>query len=160
MPRLLFAGLLLLTLTACESDTSQTPPPPPVAFHEHDECHVCGMLITRYPGPKAQLYSHQQEQALKFCSTRDLFAYVLEPGNAAHIQAIYVHDMAQGSWQQPDDAHLIRAEQAWYVVGHPLRGAMGPSPASFAKREDAVAFAQQQGGKVVKYEDISLESLN
>ncbi len=163
MSKILFALVLLvlaLLLNACQPNGEQQTQQPPVAFHEHDECHVCGMLITRYPGPKGEAYQRNSGEVLKFCSTRDLFAYLLEPGQAAQVGSVYVHDMARSEWKSPDDTHLIPAQQAWYVVGHPLRGAMGPSPASFAKREDAAAFAQQHGGKLLKYEEIDLAALN
>ncbi len=152
--------LLTFMLSACQPNSEHNAPPPPVSFHEHDECHICGMLITRYPGPKAQVFQKTSPDALKFCSTRDFFAYLLEPGMATHIQAAYVHDMAHGVWEQPSDQHLTSAKTAWYVIDHPLRGAMGPTLASFAKKEAAMSFAKEQEGKVLSYDEIGLEHLN
>ena len=154
---MLLAGLFLLAgcTEAPESDRSLEP----VAIEAGDECHVCGMLITRFPGPKGEAFLRHREQALKFCSTRDLFAWLLQPETAASVQAVYVHDMGRAAWDAPGLEHLIPAETAWYVVGSDRRGAMGPTLASFAERADAEAFAAEHGGRVLAYEAVDLAVL-
>jgi len=42
----------------------------------------------------------------KFCSTRDLFSFILDPEFQYQIKEIYVHDMSQVPWDSPDDATL------------------------------------------------------
>lgn len=151
--------ILVLLLSACQPTSDTTAQQPPVAFQAADECHVCGMLITHHPGPKGEAYQQGQPKVLKFCSTRDLFVHLLEPGVAAQIESIYVHDMARSDWQHPDDRHLINAREAWYVVGHPLHGAMGPSPAAFATEAQANAFAKPHQASVLRYAQITLQHL-
>jgi copper chaperone NosL len=151
--------LLALLLAGCDQQQQAETERSPVPFHSGDECHVCGMLISRFPGPKGEAYVTHEPQALKFCSTRDLFAWLLQPETAAVVEAIYVHDMADTDWNHPDDRHLIDARTAWYVVGSSRRGAMGPTLASFAKRADAEAFARQYGGRVLPFEAITLRVL-
>ena len=129
-------------------------------FNTSDECHVCGMLITRFPGPKGQAFVEHQQRALKFCSTRDLFAWLLQPETAAIVQDIYVHDMTANHWDKPDDVRLIDARNAWYVIHSDRRGAMGPSLASFASRSAAEVFVARHGGELVPYQDITLDVLN
>jgi copper chaperone NosL len=157
----LLSGLLLLALllAGCDQQQQAGVSRSPVPFHAGDECHVCGMLITRFPGPKGEAYVYHEQRALKFCSTRDLFAWLLQPETTAVVEAIYVHDMANTDWNHPDDRHLIDARTAWYVVGSTRRGAMGPTLASFAKRADAEAFARQYGGRVLPFESITLPVL-
>jgi len=45
------------------------------------------------------------------------------------------------------------------VAGHRLPGAMGPTLASFARRAEAEAFARAHGGRVLAYDEITLELL-
>ncbi len=158
MRRALFWILLLLALGGC-GEQQQAGPRPPVPFHDGDECHVCGMLIARFPGPKGEAWVRGGARPLKFCSTRELFGWLLQPDSAALAEAVYVHDMAQNDWQHPDDTRLVDARKAWYVVGSDLKGAMGPTLASFARREDAEAFAGRHGGRIIRYQDITLDLL-
>lgn len=160
--QLWFLPLLVLLLLSggCEqnADTSRAQQAP-VAFTDGDECHVCGMIIARFPGPKGEAYVSRREQPLMFCSTRDLFAWLLQPETAAVVQEIYVHDMAQTNWTHPDDTYLVEARKAWYVVGSTRSGAMGPTLASFSARVDAQAFADQHGGRVLDFDAITLPVL-
>lgn len=131
----------------------------PVAFHSGDECHVCGMLILEWPGPKGQSINTHSGETLKFCSTVDMFSWLLQPENKTLQAKIYVHDMAKTHWDQPEDEHLMDAREAWYVVGSGLMGAMGPSIASYGTRFSADALAEQTGGRVLSYAEIDLEVL-
>ena len=157
------ALLGLLTAAGCEQRTGhEHTRHPPVAFSAGEECHVCGMIIARFPGPKGEAWVSHRERPLKFCSTRDLFAWLLQPETAAVVEQIYVHDMAQSDWSQPDDARLVDARKAWYVAGSTRTGAMGPTLASFAARDAAQAFADEYGGRLLRFDEITqavLESM-
>ncbi len=149
-----------LALNGCEPGDPETGAVrPPQAIQAHEECHVCGMIITRFPGPKGEALVRRQPQALKFCSTRDLFAWLLQPESAALVEQVYVHDMSDTDWEHPEDTRLIDARQAWYVAGSTGRGAMGPTLASFATAAQAAAFAQSKGGRVLAYGEVTLELL-
>lgn len=156
LPLALVLGLLCLLGACGEGGEGGRVQQPPVAFRADDECHVCGMLIARFAGPKGEAYVSRRETPLKFCSTRDLFAWLLQPETAAVVGAIYVHDMAQTDWRHPDDTRLIDARSAWYVVGSRRRGAMGPTLASFARRDAAQAFADRYGGRLLRFDEITL----
>ena len=150
----------LLLLHACNSDKSQQQQPRlAVAYERADECHLCGMVITRFPGPKAQLFEREVSGVRKFCSTRDMFSYLLQPENTHRITDIYVHDMAKAPWAEPDDSFMINARDAWYVVNHKQSGAMGPTLASFGKQGDAEQFVTANGGSVVRFDQITLQLL-
>ncbi len=157
----LLAALAVLTLTACSGDEEQAiAKPEPVHFESGDECHVCGMIIEGFPGPKGEAITEKDQQVRKFCSTRDMFAWMLQPENANRDHTLYVHDMAQTGWQDPNDAALIDAREAFYVVGSDRKGAMGPTLASFAAQADATGFAAEHGGEVLAFQEITLDHLN
>jgi len=130
-----------------------------MAIERSDECHLCGMIIHGFPGPKGQLYKRGSEQNMKFCSTRDMFAYLLDPEHKHAIQTVYVHDMAKGLWDTPDDEFYIDARTAWYVAGHDQKGAMGPTLASFLSNDIATTFSEQYGGHVYSFDDIDQDLL-
>ncbi|MBL1320422.1 MAG: nitrous oxide reductase accessory protein NosL [Methylophaga sp.] len=148
--------LTLFTLSGCgETPTELQQAQHAMTIERSDECHLCGMIIKGFPGPKGQLYKRGSEHSMKFCSTRDMFAYLLDPEHQHAIQTVYVHDMAANPWDTPDDEFFIDARTAWYVAGHNRKGAMGPTLASFSDKKVAGAFAEQYGGKVYRFEEIT-----
>ncbi|WP_341502391.1 nitrous oxide reductase accessory protein NosL [Gallaecimonas sp. GXIMD4217] len=150
--------LLVLVLTACGSEQGNDQARSPVAIQQGDECHLCGMLISGFPGPKGQAWSEGRQR--KFCSTRDLLTWALDPEHSATVRQIWVHDMSQNDWSHPLDTTFIDGRQAWYVLGSRARGAMGPTLASFASKELALAFAAEQGGTVLAFTELTLDRLN
>src|SRR5690554_5159633 len=156
--RTLIVLLFGLALAAC-GEKDETPVSlDPVAFHATDECHVCGMVISDFPGPKGQAV--EKDGVRKFCSTAEMLSWWLQPENRILDAKLYVHDMGRSHWDQPDDAYLVDATQAWYVTGTGLEGAMGASLASFAEREAAEALAaRHQGARVVAFSDIDEQFL-
>ncbi len=156
---LALAFTALLAGCSDSGESADVARPDPVHFDSGDECHVCGMAITRFPGPKGEAITAREEQVRKFCSTRDMFSWVLQPENVNRDHVLYVHDMAETEWEEPADTALIDAREAFYVVGSERTGAMGPTLASFAEASAAEAFAAEFGGEVVPFADITLEHL-
>lgn len=155
--RTLPALLLGLLLTACGEAEQRVQTLAPTAFHLSDECHVCGMVIADFPGPKGQAVAPGGVK--KFCSTAEMIGWWLQPENR-HLQArLYVHDMGRSVWDQPDDQHLIEASSAYYVAGTRLKGAMGVVLASFADEQAAHELATREGGRVLRFEEIDLDVL-
>src|SRR3546814_4849150 len=76
-----------------------------LAFHPSDECHVCGMVITDFPGPKGAAATASGVK--KFCSPAEMLGWWLQPENHRADVQLYVHDMGRSHWNIPDDAHLI-----------------------------------------------------
>ena len=106
----LLAALAAITLTACSGNEEQTmAKPEPVHFESGDECHVCGMVISNFPGPKGEAITEKKQHVRKFCSTKDMFAWMLQPENENRDHTLYVHDMTQTEWEHPDDTALIDA---------------------------------------------------
>lgn len=150
-----------LALAGCsEPPPTATEKPAAVHMESGDECHVCGMAITGFPGPKGEVITEKQQQVHKFCSTKDMFSWVLQPENIKRDHTLYVHDMAQSEWDSPVDTALIDAREAFYVVGSGRLGAMGPTLASFAEQTAASEFAAQHGGNVKAFADIGMADLN
>lgn len=152
--------LAVIGMVGCGKQEAETERLPPVAIEKGDECHVCGMIISRFPGPKGEVYMRNARTPLKFCSTRDMFSYLLQPEVQAASTQVYVHDMGVTEWEHPADSAFVDAKEAWYAVGHPMKGAMGATLASFKSREDAERFIEQHGGELLRYEAITLEVLN
>jgi len=155
--RLMLAALLALGLAACNEAEQPSQKLAPVAFHSSDECHVCGMIIGDFPGPKAEVV--EQGSVKKFCSTAEMLGWWLQPENQHLTAKIYVHDMGRSAWASPDDTYLIDATEAYYVAGTQLKGAMGVVLASFADEQAAQALATREGGRVLRFSEIDQQVL-
>lgn len=145
-------AILLLALAGCNESEQVEQVLEPVAFHADDECHVCGMVIADFPGPKGQAV--EKGGVRKFCSTAEMLGWWLQPENRVLNAKLYVHDMGGSSWDQPDDEYLIDATSAYYVAGTQLKGAMGAVLATFAEEAAAQKLAAEQGGRVLRFEEI------
>ncbi|KXJ55064.1 MAG: nitrous oxide reductase accessory protein NosL [Colwellia sp. Phe_37] len=165
MLRKLLLSIVLVTVIGCsEQSEQQQVIHQAVAIESSDECHLCGMLITNFSGPKAELFRKGVTEAdgnsvKKFCSTRDMFSFYLDPENKRNVTTILVHDMSKAPWDAPNDGYFIDARKAWYVVGSDKTGAMGKTLASFSAKTDADAFATEFGGTVIDFNAVSYQSL-
>jgi len=159
----LTALFFIVMLAACSDNSVQKElVHKAVAMESSDECHLCGMLITHFDGPKGEIFRKEQgEKVFKFCSTRDMFSYYLDPENKRNVRQILVHDMSKMPWGSDsiDDKHFIDAKVAWFVVGSEKTGAMGKTLASFSLETDAQAFAEEFGGKVLSFNEVNQDSL-
>lgn len=147
---LLIPALGLLLLAACSK--SETPPAPQ-ELTANTVCTLDGMLLNDYPGPKAQIHYSEGSPEF-FCDTVEMFAMVLRPESARRIRAVYTQDMGKADWKAPR-GNWIDARSAWYVHGSRLKGSMGPTFAAFAQKPDAEAFAQKNGGKVLRFDEVT-----
>jgi copper chaperone NosL len=159
---LILASLVsLILLTGCSKTEEQiSVAPEPVIIQNGEECDLCGMYINRFPGPKGQVFERGGIPAKRFCSTRDMFAYALQPEHKHRIEHIYVHDVATAPWDSQENAQYIDAKTALFVTGHKLNGAMGPALASFSKQADAEYFIQKNGGKILTFDEVDIEVLS
>ncbi|MGF1695840.1 nitrous oxide reductase accessory protein NosL [Vibrio lamellibrachiae] len=150
-------ALFSMVLLGCSEEPQEKMLRQAVAIESADECHLCGMIISNFPGPKGESYQSTGEHVNKFCSTRDLFAFLLQPENITQAREVFVHDMSKTPWHKPDDQYFIDGRTAWYVVGSSQKGAMGMTLASFSKQDDATAFSKKFGGKVYSFDEITIE---
>lgn len=150
------ALVLAVALGGCGGHRTAHRAQPPVPIVPGDVCAVCGMYITHYPGPRGEAYLEGRKGPLKFGSTRDFFAYILQPEHRALLETLYVQDMAATNWRHPHD-HWIDARKAWYVPETARPAAMGPTLASFLHRRDAEAFVRRYGGRVRSFSQVTIE---
>jgi len=159
----LMALTALTSLISCSDNSEQAKTiHQAVVMESGDECHLCGMLITRFDGPKGEVFRKETgDHVLKFCSTLDMFSYYLDPENKRNVAQMFVHDMSKMPWGSDsiDDKYFIDAKTAYYVVDSEKTGAMGQTLASFSKQSDAQAFATEFGGQVITFKDITLDHL-
>lgn len=149
------ALLLAVGLAGCGEKEEVEQALDPVAFHDSDECHVCGMIISDFPGPKGQAV--EKGGVKKFCSTAEMLGWWLQPENRIGGAKLYVHDMGRSQWAAPDDSHLIDATQAFYVVGlanSGLKGAMGAVLGVFSEQSAAQKLASMHGARVLRFAEI------
>ncbi len=66
------AGILALLLGGCDDAARQNANLAPVPFQNGEECHVCGMNIGDFAGPKGEAVAPGAVR--KFCSTAELLA--------------------------------------------------------------------------------------
>ncbi|WP_445945431.1 nitrous oxide reductase accessory protein NosL [Shewanella sp.] len=146
-------------LSGCGGPDTVAPPRQAQAIDNTHECHLCGMLIAEFPGPKGELYTKTSEKVKNFCSTRDLFSFLLDPEYVHQVKEVYVHDMSLSPWAKPDDSHFMNARLAWFVVGSSQTGAMGETIGSFSVKKDAEVFIEQYGGKLYRFDEITQAQL-
>lgn len=144
---LLCAALLL---AAC-GQTTETPLRPAEVTRD-TTCSLDGMVLADYPGPKAQIH-YGEGQPEFFCDTIEMFSIYLRPEQQRRVRAMFVQDMAKTDWNDPR-GHWIDAKTAFYVMGSSRRGSMGPTLASFSSEQDARAFAQKYGGRVLRFDEV------
>ncbi|MBN8504414.1 MAG: nitrous oxide reductase accessory protein NosL [Burkholderiales bacterium] len=125
-------------------------------FSDATACALDGMLLAEYPGPKAQIH-HQGDAKPQFlCDPVEMFSLLLRPEQVKAVRAAFVQDMEKTDWERPRQA-WIDAKTAFYVRDSRLMGAMGPTFASFARREAAEAFAKTHGGQLLAYAEVTPE---
>ncbi len=155
-----FIIAVLLLISCSDKEDQQQMIHKAVAMESSDECHLCGMLITRFDGPKGEVFRKEQgDTVFKFCSTRDMFSYYLDPENKRNVSQMLVHDMSKMPWETIDDEYFIDAKIAWYVVGSKKTGAMGKTLASFGEKLDAQAFADEFEGMVLSFDQMDFDAL-
>ena len=153
--RLLPILLGALLLGACNEPSA---PAGPLEIAGDTACALDGMVLADFAGPKAQIHYDQGEPDF-FCDTREMFSILLRPEQKKRIVAIYTQDMGKADWARPE-GHWLDARSAFYVVGSPRRGSMGPTVPSFALEAAAHKFAEQYGGKVLPFAQVTLDMVD
>ena len=148
---LLAAGLL----AACGQTTDTQVAPAEIT--QDSACALDGMLLSDYPGPKAQILYDGAPEPDFFCDTMEMFSLYLKPEQARKVKGIFVQDLDKTPWEAPKGA-WIDARAAFYVVGSRKRGAMGPTIPSFGTRAGAQKFADSNGGKVYPFADVTADT--
>ena len=149
------SGLALLAaLGACSQSAQKIAAQEPTA---DTACSLDGMVLKDYAGPKAQIHYTEGKPDF-FCDLTELFSVILMPEHKRAVAAMYVQDMGKTEWEHPQ-GNWIDAKTAFYVVGSRKHGSMGPTFGSFSSMQDAEAFAQKEGGKVLRFEQIGADMI-
>lgn len=146
------AWIAMLLIAAC-SDQPKTVQPQEIT--RETVCALDGMLLMDYPGPKGQIHYDQGPPGF-FCDTVEMVASYLRPEQQKRVIAVFTQDMGKAHWSEPR-GEWIDAKTGFYVFGSSQHGSMGPTLASFAREEDAHAFAKQYGGKVLRFGELTLD---
>lgn len=121
-------------------------------------CSLDGMILMDYPGPKAQIH-YDKDEADFFCDTMEMFSIYLRPEQKKRVKALFTQDMGKTPWEQPT-GNWIDAKSAYYVVDSKKLGAMGPTLAAFSSMEDAQAFVTRFGGKILRFDEVTLNMVS
>lgn len=147
--------ILALALLACNRQPISVAPQ---EIKAGTACSLDGMVLADFPGPKGQIHYANGEPDF-FCDTFELFSIYLQPEQKKRITGIFTQDMGKSDWEKPHD-HWIDAKKAFYVLGSRKTGSMGPTLASFALQSDAEAFARNNGGQVLRFDQVTLDMVS
>jgi len=130
----------------------------PIELTRETACSLDGMTLLDFPGPKGQIqYSTGAPDF--FCSTTEMFSIYLQPEQKKRITGIFTQDMGKTGWDNPKGS-WFDAKMGFYVLDSKKFGAMGPTLGAFTRREDAETFVKQHGGKVLKFDQVTIEMVS
>jgi copper chaperone NosL len=117
---------------------------------EEARCVVCGMFPARYPRHRCQILT-KEGKTLHFCSTRCLMDYRANPS-----QYVEGPESTAATWVTvyPDGGYDY-GPGLYYVVGSKVWGPMGHEALPFRKKVDALDLTKKEGGKVVRFNEIT-----
>ena len=150
--RIVSACCAMVMVAACGDPAATTGPQ---EITQDTTCSLDGMMLADFPGPKGQI-QYEQGSPDFFCDTMEMVSIYLRPEQSRRVLAIYTQDMGRAKWEEPR-GQWIDARTAFYVHGSSRHGSMGPTLGSFARAEDAQAFAARYGGKVLRFDEITLD---
>ncbi|MXN63928.1 copper resistance protein CopZ [Stappia sp. GBMRC 2046] len=148
-------GFLFFLLAAC-NEVEVAERPDPVTLTVEAAGHYCQMTVLDHDGPKAQIHLAGNPNPVWFTQVRDAVAFTRMPEEPKDWTAIYVNDMGTAeSWSNPGIDNWVEARDAFFVIGSTKRGGMGAKETiPFRMEADALEFATEFGGAVVKLDDI------
>ncbi len=113
-------------------------------------CPVCGMYPARYPEYRCQLTTGGGKQH-HFCSSQCLVHFQTDPKkyikDVTPVKSIWVTVFPEGGSEYAMGLH--------YLVGSSIMGPMGKEALPYRNRAAAVQSAQKNGGKVVRFKDLT-----
>jgi len=118
----------------------------PRQHSKRDKCPVCGMFVYKYPEWVGQIIFKDGTVEF-FDGAKDLFKYYFDlkkynpRKTKADIQAIYVSEYYE--------TKIIRAEDAYFVVGSDIYGPMGKELIAISTQEGAREFLKDHKGEEV-----------
>ena len=157
MPALaLMLCVVALLSSGCQRETTVAIPPTPSEVLTEATGYYCGMRLAEHDGPKGQIRLAGRDEPIWFSSVRDAIVFLRQPEEPRDIVGAWGNDMGRSThWDQPDAGAWVELREAWFVIDSRAHGGMGaPEAVPFAERTQAEAFREQNGGRVVRLDDI------
>ena len=143
-----FAVLLLLVLWSWSWAAEMMPKKP----SKQDKCPVCGMFVYKYPDWVGRVVFSDGSIAF-FDGAKDLFKFYLDPKK-------YGSGRSRDEFREIEVTEyygitLIRAQEAWFVLGSKVYGPMGKELIPLASEWDAQEFMKDhQGKRILRFHEI------
>lgn len=170
--RLIVAAGTLFTgsLAGCTSDSGRTPPEP-VTLGENADCDICGMVISKHPGPTTEIFyadrqPNDHQNPARFDSTWEAFQFDFNH-DGWERQAFYATDYSTVDYEIRTDAAqpvisthyssdaFVDAHDVTFVVNSEVVGAMGSDLIGFSDAADAEMFREEYGGDLATFDDVT-----
>jgi nitrous oxide reductase accessory protein NosL len=147
--------------------------PEPATLTDEDSCDVCGMVITKHPGPDAEIFypdrrPNDHDNPAHFCSTWEAFQFDFARRDEGwERSAFYVTDYSSVDYEllseggeslissHPEAEAFVAAEEVTFVVGSEVKGSMGRDLIGFSERADAESFLSEHGGELAELDDVT-----
>jgi len=155
--------LSLLSLGGClpEDDTVL---PAPQELTQDAVGYYCQMTVADHPGPKAQIFLRNSDKPVWFPSVRDAFAFLMLPGEAKTVKAIFVSKVQINdrgevlNWEKSAPAHWINGKEAIYVIESRKKGGMNLNEVvPFSDKTSALKFINKYAGRIVTFSEVSAD---
>lgn len=158
LPAVLALGVLAFAVLAgCHRHASPIAQAFAVPLTRGDTCAVDGMILMEHPGPKGQVLLPDGTRRY-YCDLKELFGDWFDRERTPAGSVAFVQAMDGRAWAAHADG-WVRADQARYVLGSSLAGAMGPTLVPFRQQAAAEAFIASHGGRLVAYQALDAEAL-
>ncbi|WP_440989429.1 nitrous oxide reductase accessory protein NosL [Haloarchaeobius baliensis] len=169
------SGALAATaLAGCLGGDGGGDAPAAISIGSNDACDNCGMVIANHPGPNGQIFwqdytPDEHDAPFRFDALKQcLFPHLFDNRDKGRTTAaVYVTDYSAVEYtvstsedapyisSHPEAGSFAPAQDLSYVVGSDVNGAMGADFVPFSDSGDADAFADEYGGDVVSFDDIT-----
>lgn len=103
-------ALLATLLMTALSTTSFSLQAQELIYSDSDKCSGCEMMITQWPGPKAQVLK-QGGEPQKYCSVRCILCNTLERVDIDSLE-IRAHNAAKVDWEHPGNGPHVDVKKA------------------------------------------------
>ena len=148
MKRFIAALLISFIISSLVAFAETTPAKP----SKKDKCPVCGMFVYKYPDWVARIIL-SDGAVYYFDGAKDLFKFYFDikkytpEKSQRDIAAIYVTEYYE--------MKLIKAADAFFVIGSDVYGPMGHELIPFASKDAAEEFLKDhKGRRIVKFEGV------
>jgi nitrous oxide reductase accessory protein NosL len=145
--------------------------PAAVTLPDDATCDVCGMVLSKHPGPSSEAFYEGQEpkghaNPARFDSTWEAFQFDYDNEDWTRT-SFYVTDYSAVDYEirTDGDQQLISrhteassfapAESVAFVAGSSVVGTMGADLIGFSQEEDAEAFQSEHGGELITLDEVT-----